>query len=124
MTIKIDRKPTSLHLLVVLDKSKGVQATGMIDPKNMGKTDATGTIVSVGQGVTEFSVGDKVYLPVNQQKDTFVYEGNTFCTVHYSYITLFMTDEYEVDLTKTTIVNIGSLGVMEYQKLQKALSKL
>ena len=98
MIVKIDRRPTALHLLVVLDKNKGVKETGMIDPKNMGKTDATGTVVAIGQGVTEFSVGDKVYLPVNQQKDTFVYEGNTFCTVHYSYVTLLMVDEYTVEI--------------------------
>lgn len=98
MTVKINRKPTALHLLVVLDKNNGIKETGMIDPKNMGKTDATGTIVAVGQGVKDFSVGDKIYLPISQQKDTFVYEGNTFCRVHHSYIGLFMTDEYEVHI--------------------------
>ena len=98
MTIKIDRKPTALHLLVVLDKNKGVQATGMIDPKNMGKTDATGTVVAVGNGAGLFYEGLKIYLPVSQQKDTFIYEGNTFCTVHYSYVTLLMVDEYTVEI--------------------------
>jgi len=108
MTIKVDRKPTSESLLVCLDKKTGVRESGLIDPKNMGKTEALGTVVAIGENTKGFKVGDRIHLPVNQQKDTFIYEGNTFCTVHYSYITLFVVDEYEVDTEKKSIQSVES----------------
>lgn len=111
MTIKVDRKPTSESLLVCLDKKTGVKESGLIDPKNMGKTEALGTVVAIGENTKGFKVGDRIYLPVNQQKDPFVYEGNTFCTVHYSYITLFVVDEYEVDLEKIELNRYAQITI-------------
>ena len=100
MTIKVDRVPAAEHLLILLDKNSGKKETGMVDPKNLGKTETIGTIINKGFKVpAEYEIGERVYLPLNQQQHLFEYGGNSFCMIHYSYITVFMSDEYEVDLS-------------------------
>ena len=100
MTVKVNRTPTSENLLLVLEKAKG-EIGSMINPQQVGKTDAIGFIVAKGFNVPkEYKIGAKVDIPMAFQKQTHSFEGNTFCSIHYSYITSFLTEPYLVDLEK------------------------
>lgn len=93
--MKLNRIPTPENIIVVLDKDTDDKGA-MIDPQRLGKTDSLGTIVRTGVNVPPFyTEGAKVFLPQNQQTNTFTYDGNTFCVIHYSYITTFIVDEYD-----------------------------
>ena len=100
MTINVNRTPTSENLLLVLEKAKG-ESGSMINPQQVGKTDAIGFIVKKGVSVPEeYKIGAKVDIPMAFQKQPRTFEGNTFCSIHYLYITSFLTEPYLVDLEK------------------------
>jgi co-chaperonin GroES (HSP10) len=108
--VRVDIRPPMNKLLVLLDKNTGVKDTGLLSPTELGKTSSIGTIVDIGNGTPnpasqdddgiwyEFTIGDKVSVPVQNQVNTYEFEGNTFCIIHYSYVNFFKTEVREIHI--------------------------